>query len=100
MGDIIKFTSPAGTPTFVGKGSKLEHPDILPVFWGPYWPGGAAVNTGAIMQAIRSVCTGPYLNGLKQYGYAGPPSVRNEMIVSSMPGIAPAPQPTPAAVGN
>jgi len=89
LGDIVTFNPPGGTPTFVGRGSKIEHPDVLPIFWGPYWPGSGSLTTSAIMQAIRSVASGPYLDGLKQYGYEGPTSVRGEMIDSSTPGINP-----------
>jgi hypothetical protein len=45
MGNNITFSpnsaTPMGTiPKFVGHGSVLAHPDVIPVFWGPWeWRG-------------------------------------------------------------
>ena len=104
MTQIVKFAPNVAAPTFTGRGSKIEHPDIQPIFWGPYWPGGGSVTSAAIMQAVRSITAGPYLSGLIQYGYSGQCSVRNEMYISSSPNIVLAP-PGPginqsATVGN
>ena len=76
------------TPTFVGNGSKVEHPDLQVIFWGPFWPGGGALNQTALMNAFTSICNGPYLSGLKQYGYVGPVNIRPPMVISNPPNIA------------
>jgi hypothetical protein len=81
MGDIVTFSpNTAVNPTFVGKGSKIEHPDLLPIFRGAYWPGSGDLTVGSIMNGIYSIVGGPYLQGLRQYGYAGPVNVRSSVV--------------------
>lgn len=97
-GDTITFKPTTGvSPTFVGKGSKIEHPDILPIFRGAYWPGNGDFSVDKIMQAVRTLLNGPYLNGIQQYGYVGPVQLRLATIDStpisiplptSAPGVA------------
>jgi len=41
----------------------------------------------AVMQAINSIVTGPYLQGLKQYGYTGPVNVRQPIVNTGNPNI-------------
>lgn len=75
-------------PQFSAAGSKIEHPDLLPIFWGKSWPDlGNGITLPAVMNAVRSIITGPYLEGLKQYGYAGPVNLRYEMMVQDPPNI-------------
>jgi len=46
------------------------------------------------MRAINSIITGPYLQGLKQYGFTGPVSVRKPILNTGTPNIVyPAPGP-------
>lgn len=81
MGDTITFNPNTGVnPTFVGQGSKIEHPDILPIFRGAYWPGTDDVTVRTIMNALYSIVSGPYLEGLKEYGYSGSASVRDPVV--------------------
>jgi hypothetical protein len=97
MGDIVTFSPNTGAniPLFIGRGSRLEHPDILPIFWGSYWAVGAgSVTTASVMSALTSMVTGPYFDGLKQYGYLGPPRLRPPQVDSTplsitLPGLAP-----------
>ncbi len=88
MGDVVEFSPPGPNPTFVGKGSKIEHPDLLPLFWGPYWPGSDPMSSGEILKAASTLLGSPYLDGLKQYGYVGPVSMRDPMFVSYQPNVA------------
>jgi hypothetical protein len=74
-------------PTFTGRGSKIAHPDILPIFWGPNWPGSGDLTVLNIMNALRSMADGPYLLGLTQYGYVGPSQIRVAAFDNSMPNI-------------
>ena len=109
MGDIITFsprdpktglplndpkTGLPVNPTFVGKGSKIEHPDLLPIFRGAYWPGSGDLTVTSIMNGIYSIVGGPYLQGLWRYGYAGPVNVRDAMVDTS-PLDIPLPAPAP-----
>ena len=86
-------------PTFAGNGSKLEHPDLQVVFWGPYWPGSGQLTVGGLMQAVSSMVTGPYLEGMKQYGYVGPVNLRQPIVNTGSPNIVyPAPGPNVSQV--
>jgi hypothetical protein len=86
-------------PAFAGNGSKVEHPDLQIVFWGPYWPGTGQLTVGGLMQAVRSIVTGPYLEGMKQYGYIGPVNVRNPIVNTGNPNFTyPAPGPNVSQV--
>jgi len=95
MGDIITFKPNTGVnPTFAGRGSVLQHPDILPIFRGSYWPIGGDLTSNDIMKALYTLAGGPYLQGLSQYGYVGPAQVRNAIIDNS-PLSIPVPAPAP-----
>jgi hypothetical protein len=95
MSDTITFAPNTGTiPTFVGRGSKIEHPDILPIFRGSCWPIGCPVTSNDIMKALYLLAGGPYLQGLSQYGYVGPAQVRNA-IIDNTPLAIPLPPPAP-----
>jgi hypothetical protein len=74
-------------PTFVGNGSKIEVPDLQVVFWGPYWPGTGQLTVAGLMQAVTSIVTGPYLEGMRQYGYAGPVKLRQPIVNTGNPNI-------------
>lgn len=105
MGDIITFSPNTGVnPSFVGRGSKIEHPDLLPVFWGSNWPGDNSVSVRNIMAAIYTLINSPYLEGIRQYGYAGPVQVRNAIIdTNPMNMVMPVPAPgisQTSAIGN
>lgn len=92
MGDTIKFTPNTGNSTdFAGHGSKIEHPDILPVFRGSYWPGSGDLTVLSVMNALNSLVNGSYLQGLTQYGYVGPAQVRTAIIDTSDISINPPP---------
>ncbi len=81
MSDTITFKPNTDTnPIFIGRGSKIEHPDILPIFRGSCWPIDCAVTSNDIMKALYLLVGGPYLQGLSQYGYVGPAQVRNAII--------------------
>ena len=75
-------------PTFVANGSKIEVPDLQVVFWGPYWPGSGQRTVDDLMQAVSSMVTGPYLEGMRQYGYTGPVNVRQPIINTGNPNIS------------
>jgi hypothetical protein len=100
MGNKIEFApntkvgNKLVNPTFDGRGSKIEHPDVLPIFLGSYWPGSGTLTVTTIMDALRALASGPYFDGLKQYGYVGPVQVRNEQVDSSA-WIASLPAPGP-----
>lgn len=84
MGDTVTFTPNTGiNPTFDGRGSRIEHPDVLPIFKGPYWPGSGDMTVSTIMSALNSIASGPYLQGLAQYGFVGPVQVREPRVDSS-----------------
>jgi hypothetical protein len=92
MGNNITFSpnsaTPMGTiPKFVGHGSVLAHPDVIPVFWGPYWPGSGEVTAANIRTALGLMVEGPYLDGLRQYGYVGPVNIRPPFIDTSSPNV-------------
>lgn len=96
MGDIITFSPNIGTnPTFGGRGSVLQYPDIQPIFLGACWPIGCAVTSNDIMKALYLLVGGPYLQGLSQYGYVGPAQVRNA-IIDNTPTSIPVPAPAPS----
>jgi hypothetical protein len=77
VGDRVTFNPTISpTPVFVGRGSVMDTPDILPMFLGPYWPGTGAMTVDTIMNALRTMASGAYLDGLKQYGYGGAATVR------------------------
>jgi hypothetical protein len=81
MGDRIRFPSSIGVvPTFVDNGSRIERPDIVPIFWGPNWPGSGAITVASVMQALQALVAGSYFDGLKQYGYVGPSQVRDPRV--------------------
>jgi hypothetical protein len=81
MGDTIRFPSSIGViPIFADNGSRIERPDILPIFWGPNWPGSGAVTVVSVMKALRDLVAGSYFDGLKQYGYIGPCQVRDPRV--------------------
>ena len=95
MGDLVTFAPNTGVnPTFVGRGSKIEHPDLFPIFWGSYWPGNGELTVSKIMDALNSIVSGPYLQGLRQYGFVGPAQVRPPRVDSS-PCIIPLPAAAP-----
>jgi hypothetical protein len=77
---IIRWhsTTPVGANDFEQRGSRLDQPDILPIFWGPYWSASnpGAVTPRQIMDTFAQVCAGPYFDKLKQYGYVGPATIR------------------------
>lgn len=95
MGDLVTFSpNTPVSPQFIGRGSKLEHPDILPIFLGSYWPGGGQISVSTIMDALNKLAAGPYFDGLKQYGYVGPVHVRAPQLDTSsytvvLPALAP-----------
>ncbi len=95
MPDTITFTpNVSPKPVFSGRGSVIQNPDILPIFWGPYWPGSGAMTVATIMGALNSIVSGPYLRGLAQYGFGGPARVRLPRIDRTSNGITlPAPGP-------
>ena len=96
MGDLVTFAPNTGVnPTFAGRGSKIEHPDLFPIFWGSYWPGNGELTVSKIMDALNSIVSGPYLQGLRQYGFVGPAQVRPPRVDSSPCNI-----PLPAAAPN
>lgn len=81
-------------PTFVGNGSKIEVPDLQVVFWGPYWPGTGELTVDNLMRAVNIIIGGPYLDGLKQYGFVGPVNLRQPIVTPGNPNITyPAPGP-------
>jgi hypothetical protein len=91
MGDTITFKPNTGTnPIFNGRGSIIQHPDILPIFRGSCWPIGCTVTSNDIMKALYLLVNGPYLQGLSQYGYVGPTQVRNA-IIDNTPFVNPLP---------
>ena len=95
MGDTITFAPNTGTnPVFDGRGSKIEHPDVLPIFWGSGWPGTGDITVRSIMDGLRAMVNGPYLDGLKQYGYVGPVQIRDAIVDRPVLDIA-LPAPTP-----
>jgi hypothetical protein len=81
MGDLITFNPNTGSnPVFIGRGSHIGNPDILPIFWGQYWPGSGGMTVGTIMQALNTMASGAYLHGLAQYGYGGVANVRSPRV--------------------
>jgi hypothetical protein len=95
MSDTITFRPNTGAnPTFTGRGSRILHPDILPIFRGSCWPVGCTVTSNDIMKALYLLTGGPYLQGLTQYGYIGPAQVRNA-IIDTTPLNIPLPAPAP-----
>jgi hypothetical protein len=81
-------------PLFVGNGSKLDVPDLQVVFWGPNWPGSGQLTVGGLMQAVSTIVNGPYLEGLRQYGYVGPVNLRQPIVNTGNPNFTfPAPGP-------
>lgn len=77
MGDVITFKPNTGTnPSFRGRGSQIENPDILAFFPGSYWPGTGELTVANIMAALNTMARGAYFDGLKQYGYSGTAQVR------------------------
>jgi hypothetical protein len=99
MPDTIKFPPqsavPTGTlPTFTGHGSSLKQPDLIPLFWGPNWPGTGGVTMQTINAALYKMASGPYFDGLKQYGFEGPINIKSAILDSSSPSIVlPVPAP-------
>ncbi len=87
MGDRITFNfnpTISSTPVFVGHGSFIENPDILPIFLGPYWPGSGEMTVNTIVDALNTMASGAYLQGLTQYGYGGSASVRAPRVDQSV----------------
>jgi hypothetical protein len=87
------YPSPDGGP-FVfasGGGPILDAPSIKPIFWGSEW--GSAdrpLEPSAILSAINTIVTGPYLNLLGQYGIDARVTVQGAMyVVDSDPPATP-----------
>ena len=95
MPDTVTFAPNVNpNPVFSGRGSVIQNPDILPIFWGPYWPGTGGMTVATIMGALNSIVAGPYLRGLTQYGFSGTAQVRLPRIDRTSNGITlPAPGP-------
>jgi hypothetical protein len=95
MGDKITLRPNTGVnPTFVGRGSFIAHPDILPIFLGQFWPGVLTFNYNGIANMLIDLVAGPYFEGLRQYGYVGPTKVRPAVVDNtpfnvSLPAAAP-----------
>jgi hypothetical protein len=88
MGNTVTFDPNTGVnPVFSGRGSFIQTPDILPVFWGPYWPGVGGMTVDTIMQALNGLVRGPFLSSLTQYGYGGSASVRPPRVDRGSNGI-------------
>jgi len=87
MSTILTFPSNLAPviPTFVANGSKIEKPDLQVVFWGPYWPGTGQLTVGSLMQAVTTLVTGTFLEGMKQYGYTGPVNLRQPIVNTGNP---------------
>ena len=89
MGVTVTFDPNTGVnPVFGGRGSVIQTPDILPIFWGPYWPGIGGMTVDTIMQALHGLVSGAYLSGLKQYGYGGSANVRPPRVDRASNGIS------------
>lgn len=100
MGDLVTFTPNTGSnPLFVGRGSYIRNPDILPIFWGSYWPGSGEMTVDTIMQALKTMTSGAYLQGLTQYGYGGSASVRPPRVDRGFNGFGISPSQTAVDAG-
>jgi hypothetical protein len=95
---VFFFPIVAGPIQFQGKGSRIVNPDVQPVFWGPHWPASVGpVSAQTIMQAIRTLASSPFFDGLKQYGFVGPVVIRDPIIDPRVPDIV---LPVPATTSN
>jgi hypothetical protein len=66
----ISFTPYFGVETVSGSNDGMKSPPIYAVFQGPDWTQNDR-NETQIIQALRSITSGPYLRGLVQYGSDG-----------------------------
>jgi hypothetical protein len=59
---------PGPVPNLSGH-ETLTHADVQLLFWGPYWDNNPVL--GQVFNAVSSIISGPYMNGLAQYGGIG-----------------------------
>jgi hypothetical protein len=87
-GDIIQLSPNIPGLTFTTAGDVLSSAYIHPVFWGPYWASETPPLTRAqILSAMQSIVGGPYLDSLREYGYAGPVTIGHELVKFDMPPV-------------
>jgi hypothetical protein len=96
IGAFGSWPSASGPVDFASKGGPvLSAPDIKPIFWGAEWGRlDRPIDPLAVIAAMNTIVTGPYLSGLAQYGITGVPTVQPPMFVTDSE--PPAGNPVPA----
>jgi hypothetical protein len=77
---------PAAAPSTLvkGRGPVLSHPTIMPIFWGAEWVSPSPpIAPATLLDGMKAIIYGPYLDGLIQYGLTGKPTLLGPRYVSS-----------------
>jgi hypothetical protein len=65
-------TCTGGAPNVsIGASGGLNHPEIVPIFWGSYWNTGTNPSRGQMIGSLQAAVNGAYLSVLGQYGAGG-----------------------------
>jgi Protein of unknown function (DUF3892) len=71
----VKFSGPGdavGAHADSGDGTVLYTAQLRLIFWGQEWASTSSpVPMGTVVGDVQSIATGPYLDGLEQYGVSG-----------------------------
>jgi hypothetical protein len=77
----VLFTSPSPPPPVPNLSGHelLASADVQLMFWGSYWDNNPLL--GQIFNAVGNIVSGPYMNGLAQYGGIGHANLRPGVII-------------------
>jgi hypothetical protein len=80
---IFPLTDPEISPLKFGGGPTLARPTIKPIFWGKEWStANPPIHPATILSSIQTIIDGPYLDGLRQYGFTGKPALLDALFVT------------------
>ena len=88
-GGAINFTDHGGLV--------LTDARLVLIFWGTSWSGTPAVSTTAVINAVTSIVTGPYMNLLHQYRNINHATIQSTVTVTTAVGSSAADPPNPFA---
>ncbi len=85
-GNDLSFTADDGKKNHTvsdGGGKKITNVNIHLLFWGSQWlKASNSPSAGSVVNAVDSILSGPYFNGLSQYG-VGSGQVADAFIITS-----------------
>jgi hypothetical protein len=78
------FAPPSPVTLVRGPGPVLPRPSIMPIFWGAEWVSPSPpIAPAVLLDCLKAIVDGPYLDGLAQYGFSGKPTILGPRFVSN-----------------